>query len=350
MKNLSKLRLVAQRLVGSTFTTPLEVARWMLAVQAQDLPAAKWALGIRAPGTKLADVDAALTAGTIVRSWPMRGTLHLTPAEDLKWMLALATPRVLAGAKARQQALKLDDKTFGKARDVAHKVLAGKKQLTRSALLEAFNVAKLNAEPHRGYHILWYLAQTGSICLGPAEGKDQSYVLCHEWIAAPRELAREESLGELARRYFLSHGPATLKDLARWAKLTMPDARIALDLAKPALAHHDGYYFDERTVVPETSTVLALPAFDELILGYEDRTCSLPAEFADRVVPGGNGVFLSTIAVNGEIVGTWARTQKPKEVVVEARPFTKLTAVATKGFERAVATYSAFLGKPVRVA
>jgi len=136
MKNLSKLRLFAQRLVGSTFTTPLEVARWMLAVQAQDLPAAKWALGIRAPGTVLADVDAALTAGTIVRSWPMRGTLHLTPAEDLKWMLALATPRVLAGAKARQQALKLDDKTFGKARDVAHKVLAGKKQLTRSALLD----------------------------------------------------------------------------------------------------------------------------------------------------------------------------------------------------------------------
>ena len=350
MKNLSKLRLVAQRLVGSTFTTPLEVARWMLAVQAQDLPAAKWALGIRAPGTKLADVDAALTAGTIVRSWPMRGTLHLTPAEDLKWMLALATPRVLAGAKARQQALKLDDKTFGKARDVAHKVLAGRKQLTRGALLEAFNAAKLNAEPHRGYHILWYLAQTGSICLGPAEGKDQSYVLCDEWIAAPRELLREESLGELARRYFLSHGPATVKDLARWAKLTMPDARVALELAKPALAHHDGYYFDERTVVPETSTVLALPAFDELILGYEDRTCSLPAEFADRVVPGGNGVFLSTIAVNGEIVGTWARTQKAKEVVVEARPFKKLTAVAAKGFERAVATYSAFLGKPVRVA
>ncbi|MEO8845843.1 MAG: crosslink repair DNA glycosylase YcaQ family protein, partial [Kofleriaceae bacterium] len=211
------------------------------------------------------------------------------------------------------------------------------------------NEAKLNAEPHRGYHILWYLAQTGSICLGPAEGKDQSYVLCDEWIAAPRELVREEALGELARRYFLSHGPATLKDLARWTKLTMPDARVALELAKPVLAHHDGSYFDERTVVAD-APVLALPAFDELILGYEDRTCSLPAQFADRVVPGGNGIFLSTIVANGEVVGTWARTQKAKEVVVEARPFTKLTAAASRGFERAIAGYSAFLAKPVRVA
>jgi len=349
MKNLSKLRLVAQRLVGSTCKTPLDVARWMLAVQAQDLPAAKWALGLRAPGAALADVDAALTNGSIVRSWPMRGTLHLTPAEDLKWMLALATPRVLAGAKARQQALALDAKTFGRAREVAHEVLAGKKQLTRSALLAAFDAAKLNAEPHRGYHMLWYLAQTGSICLGPSEGKDQSYVLCDEWIATSRELERDESLGELARRYFLSHGPATLKDLARWAKLTMPDARLGLELAKPALAHHDGYYFDERTVVSETSPVLALPAFDELILGYEDRTCSLPVEFADRVVPGGNGIFLSTIVANGEVVGTWVRTQKAKEIVVAARPFKKLTAVASKGFERAAAAYGEFVGRAVRV-
>ena len=96
--------------------------------------------------------------------------------------------------------------------------------------------------------------------------------------------------------------------------------------------------------------MLALPAFDELILGYEDRTCTVAAEYADRIVPGGNGIFLSTIVVNGEAVGTWARTQKAKEIVVEARPFAKLTAAATKGFERAIATYGAFLGKPVRVA
>jgi hypothetical protein len=350
MKQLAKRRLAAQRLIGSTFKTPLEVARWMLAVQAQDLPAAKWALGMRAPGTTLADVDAALTSGAIVRSWPMRGTLHLTPAEDLKWMLALATPRILAGAAKRRQALALDDKTLSKTREVAHRVLSGKKQLTRAALLEAFNAAKLNAEPHRGYHMLWYLAQTGSICLGPAEGKDQSYVLCDEWITTSRALEREEALGELAQRYFLSHGPATINDLARWAKLTMPDARIGLALAKPALAHDDGYYFDEATLAIATATpVLALPAFDELILGYEDRTCTLAARHADRIVPGGNGIFLSTIVVNGEAVGTWARTQKAKELVVEARPFDKLTAAAAKGFARAIADYGRFLGKPVRV-
>jgi hypothetical protein len=349
MKQLAKRRLAAQRLTGSTFETPVEVARWMLALQAQDLPAAKWALGMRAPGATLADVDAALTSGKIVRSWPMRGTLHLTPAEDLKWMLALATPRILAGAAKRQQALDLDAKTFARTREVAHRVLAGKKQLTRSALLAAFNTAKLNAEPHRGYHMLWYLAQTGSICLGPADGREQSYVLCDEWITTSRELARDEALGELARRYFLSHGPATIDDLARWAKLTMADARIALALAKPALAHDDGYYFDEATKVAAATPVLALPAFDELILGYEDRTCTVGAEYADRIVPGSNGIFLSTIVVNGEAVGTWARTQTAKELVIEARPFGKLTVAAAKGFARAIADYGRFLGKPVRI-
>jgi Winged helix DNA-binding domain len=350
LKDLARHRLAAQRLIGSTFETPLEVCRWMLAMQAQDLPASKWALGMRAPGTTLADIDAALVAGTIVRSWPMRGTLHLTPAEDLKWMLSLATPRILASAVKRQQELGLDAKQLEKARTVAHQVLGGKKQLTRSALLQAFNVAKLDAEPHRGYHMLWYLAQTGSICLGPAEGKDQSYVLCDEWIATSRELARDQALGELARRYFLSHGPATLKDLQRWAKLTMPDAKLALELAKPELAHQDGYYFDERTLsIKADVPVLALPAFDELILGYEDRTCVVPAAFGDAIVPGGNGIFLSTIVVAGVAVGTWARSQKAKSLAITAKPFVKLTASAAKGFERAIAAYGAFLGRPVQI-
>ncbi len=187
-------------------------------------------------------------------------------------------------------------------------------------------------------------------CLGPADGRDQSYVLVDEWITTSRELVRDEALGELARRYYLSHGPATLKDSARWAKLTMPDAKLGTELAKRALVHRDGYYFDERTLgVKAPVPVLALPGFDELILGYADRTCTLAEEHAERIVPGGNGVFISTIVAGGRVVGTWARTVKPKEIAIEARPFKRLTAVASNGFERAAAAYGAFVGKPVRV-
>jgi len=341
LKDLARHRLAAQRLIGSTFTTPVEAMRWMLAIQAQDLPGAKWALGLRAPATTLADVDAALAAGTIVRSWPMRGTLHLVPAEDLKWMLALMTPRVLASLGKRQQQLGLDAKSLAKARTVAEKALAGKPH-DRPALFAALDKAKLNAEPHRGYHMLFWLAQTGVVCMGPAD----SYVLVEEWITTHRELDRDTSLGEFARRYFLSHGPATVKDLARWGKLAMGDAKRGLELAKPNLAHYEGYYFDEATLAVKAATpVLALPGFDELILGYEDRTCTLPAPYAERIVPGGNGMFISTIVANGVVVGTWARVQKPKEIVITAKPFAKLPAGAKQAFE----AYGRFVGKAIRV-
>jgi len=317
----------------------------MLAIQAQDFPGAKWALGLRAPGTTLADVDAALAAGSIVRSWPMRGTLHLTAAEDLKWMLALMTPRVLAGLTKRQSELQLDAKSLGKAQDVARKALAGTR-LDRQGMFAALDKAKLNADPHRGYHMLFYLAQTGVVCMGP----DDCYVLVDEWIKTSRELAREEALGELALRYFRSHGPATIADLQRWGKLTAGDAKLGTQLAAPALAKHDAYYFDEATLAIRAPVpVLALPGFDELILGYEDRTCTLPAEHGDRIVPGGNGMFISTIVANGVVVGTWARTQKPKQIVIEARPFAPLSASVAKGFARAAAAYGAFVGKAVTV-
>ncbi len=341
MNELSRLRMAAQRLIGSTLKTPTEAVRWLLAVQAQDFPGAKWALGLRVPGSTLAEVDAALAAGTIVRSWPMRGTLHLTAAEDLPWLLKLLTPRVLAGLTKRQAELQLDDTHFQKAREVASKVLAGKQQLARKDLLAAFDKANLDANPHRGYHILFYLSQTGHICMGPEDG----YVLLDEWIPKPRVLDREASLRELGLRYFQSHGPATLKDLARWAKLTMPDAKLALERAKPDLAVYRGdYYMDPRTPeIKGAPGVLTLPGFDELILGYEDRSCTVADE--SEIVPGGNGIFIATILANAEVVGTWARTQKPKEIVVTPKPFAK----TPKGFAEAAARYGAFMGKPVRV-
>lgn len=341
MKDLAKHRLAAQRLIGSTFTTPVEVMRWMLAIQAQDLPGAKWALGLRAPGITLADVDAALAAGTIVRSWPMRGTLHLTAAEDLKWMLALMTPRVLAALGKRQTELGLDAKQLGKARTVAEKVLPGKPH-DRKEMFAAWDKAKLNADQHRGYHMLHYLAQTGVVCMGPGD----CYVLVEEWIKEHRALDRDASLGELARRYFRSHGPATLKDLARWGKLAMGDAKRGLELAKPDLANHGDYYFDAATLAVKAPVVtLALPGFDELILGYEDRTCTLADELADRIVPGGNGMFISSLVDKGMVVGTWARVQKPKEVVITTKLFGKLPAGAKRAFEH----YGRFIGKTVRI-
>jgi hypothetical protein len=181
-------------------------------------------------------------------------------------------------------------------------------------------------------------------------GPDDSYVLVDEWIKTSRELVREAALGELAVRYYRSHGPATVADLQRWGKLTAGDAKLGTQLAASQLAKHEDYYFDEATLAIKAPTpVLALPGFDELILGYEDRTCTLPEEFAERIVPGGNGVFISTVVANGVAVGTWARAQKPKQIAITAKPFAPWPAAVAKGFARAAAAYGAFVGKPVSV-
>lgn len=356
---LGHLRLSSQRILGSTFETPVDAVRWMLAMQAQDFAGAKWSVGLRVPGSTDAAVEAALASGAIVRSWPMRGTLHFLAAEDLHWILALTTPRLIAGAARRRANLDLDDVTLRRAREIAIARLSGDKALTRERLLAELDRGGVSTEGQRGYHILWHLSQTGSLCFGPTAGNAQTFVLLDEWVKRPRRLDHDEALGELARRYFVSHGPATLRDFAGWTKLVARDVKTGLDLARAELAELvlDGIsYFMapdaeqvlQRGVKLASNMVVALPGFDEYLLGYQDRDAVLAPEHANLIVPGGNGIFKPTIVVDGQVVGTWRRTKRSKETVVEALPFARLPAGAMKGFELAVQQYGRFVGAVVR--
>jgi hypothetical protein len=352
---LAQLRLAQQRLVGSSFERPVEAARWLLALQAQDFAGAKWSLGLRTPGSTDADVERALATGEIVRSWPMRGTLHFTAAEDLRWMLALTTPRLLAGAARRRARLDLDERTLERAREVAVRLLHGGKKLTREELLAELERAKISTAGQRGYHMLWHLSQSGTLCFGPPLKQQQTFVLLDEWVKHPLRLQGDEALGELARRYFESHGPATLKDFTAWTKLTAGHVKIALAVARPSLQElvlgGVSYWMarDARPAAPPAVPVLALPGFDEYLLGYRDRSAVLAAEHRQRIAPGANGIFMPTIVVQGQVLGTWRRTASSKGVRVEAVPFTTLSASALKGFELAAGEYGRFLGVAVSV-
>lgn len=356
---IAELRLAQQRLVGSAFQRPVEAARWLLALQAQDFAGAKWSLGLRTPGSTDADVERALASGEIVRSWPMRGTLHFTAAEDLSWMLALTTPRLLAGAARRRANLELDERTLERAREVAIQLLNGGKKLTREELLSELGRAKISTEGQRGYHMLWHLSQSGTLCFGPPLKKQQTFVLLDEWVKHPRRVEGDEALGELARRYFESHGPATLKDFTGWTKLTAGQVKLALAVARPALEElvlgGVSYWMarDAQPAAPaarKARPVLALPGFDEYLLGYQDRSAVLAEEHRQRIAPGANGIFLPTIVVQGQVLGTWRRTASSKGVRLEAVPFTTLSAAALKGFELAAGEYARFLGVALSVA
>ncbi len=355
-RRLTALRVAAQHIGSGGFSAPGETVRWMLALQAQDFPGVKWSVGLRQAGATEAAVDAAFDAGEIVRSWPLRGTLHLVAAEDLGWLLALTAPRSIASTAGRRAALGLTEADVERAGAVARSVLAGRRSLTRNALLATFSAAGVSTAGQRGYHLLWHLAQARVLVLGPTDGRQQAFALLDEWVPHPRRLERDEALGELALRYYRSHGPATAADLSRWAGLTANDVRRGLSVCGSRLTtlELDGLTYN---LAPETLAVAApvarvhlLPGFDEYLLGYGDRTAALAAEHSEAIVPGGNGMFKSTIVVDGEVVGTWGRTIRAREAVVEPVPFDRLSADVLDELAVAARAYGAFLGRSVRLA
>jgi hypothetical protein len=360
-RRLAAMRLAAQHITADECTTPAEIIRSMLAIQGQDLPGARWSIGLRGLGLTDQAVGAAFDAGEIVRSWPMRGTLHVTAAEDMGWMLELMASRVIRSSAFRRAELGITAQDLERARDAAVAALEGGRALTREGLLSAIAASGVGIDGQRAYHLLGNLAQTGLIVLGPIAGRRQSFVLLSEWVRAPRRLEREEALGELATRYFRSHGPATERDLARWSGLPLGDvrrgvavcgdklARLELGgttyhLAPEALAQTPG-----ASAAQPVPDVRLLPGFDEYLLGYGDRSAAVAPEHARTVVPGNNGMFLPTIVIDGEVVGTWRRRVLAREVVVEPSPFSTLPVAVQVGLAGAARAYGAFLGKPAKI-
>ncbi len=332
LHDVALLRLAAQRLIGPGSPTAAETVRWMTATQAQDHTGALTSVALRTSAATRADVEAALDAGAIVKCWPMRGTLHLVAAEDLPWMLALLAPRVVASSTARRAGLGLTEPQLEQARDLTLTALAGGRRLRRADLLTVYNDAGLSTSGQRGVHILRFLAMTGTLVFGPTRDGEQLLVRTDEWITRPRHLHHDQALGELALRYFRSHGPATVADFTRWANLIAADVRTGLALARPKLTslHLDRteHLMDPRTpdllnmARAQAEGVLLLPGFDELLLGYNDRRAQLDPAFAERIVPGGNGVFRPTVLSAGRVVGTWTRTGRSGQQTITATPLT----------------------------
>jgi len=331
------------------------VVRRLLAIQAQDLPAALLAVRIRtrSPSPEH-DIVAALDAGTVVRSWPMRSTLHLVPAEDLGWMLALTTPRRLAATARRTAELGVDTPLADAAERVTRALLADRRSVPRAELVAAWEAAGLLGVPQRAYHLLWLLCQRAITCLGPMRGSRQDVVLLDEWVRAPRRLERDEALGEWMARYFAGHGPATLADARWWTGLTLTDLRAGVAVARPrlqAMVVDDVEYLMD----PATPEALAaarraaaglhlLPAFDELLLGYADRTALVRSEHANAIAPGANGLFRPVVVDGGRAVGTWRRAGPVGARTIDAEPFDELTAAQQGAVARVGARVLAFGG------
>ena len=351
MPEIRVQRLINQQLVQPSYTNPAEVVRWFGAIQAQDFLGSLWAIGCRLPGTTEDSIEQAILDRTILRTWPMRGTIHFVPSKDAQWMVNLTAPRQIERAQGRYRKLGLTEDIFTRARKIFIKALEGENRRTRGelyALLEAGGIATENS---RGLHIIGHLAQEGLICFGPRSGKQPTFVLLEEWAPNTRILHREESLAGLALRYFLSHGPATIRDFVWWTGLKVADAQAGLEAVKSYLIHEsiDGstYWWGElnQTVSAEQTSFHLLPAYDEYMVGYKDRSAILNPRNKWLLEPENH--LRSILLIDGKASGTWKRTFQKDEVVIEATLTRDLAGHEKERFLATAQRYGKFLGKPV---
>jgi Winged helix DNA-binding domain len=345
-------RLMNQCISVTHFKKPEEVVSWMGAVQGQDYLASLWAVGLRLPKATQEGIEKEIADRKIIRTWPMRGTLHLVAAADVHWMLKLLTPRIIAKSASVYRQRELTTQTFLKSEKLLTKALSGNKHLTRDGIYALLEKAKISVEGQRGLNIIAHLAQNGVLCFGTREGKQPTFVLLDEWSPAKQNIEKDEAIIRLARTYFKSHGPATLNDFAGWSGLSLTEVKSALDMLKEEFVAEmmEGQtYWLSQNAPPRSKNIHLLPAFDEFLIGYRDRSLILDTKNSASVILK-NGIFNPIILKKGKVIGTWKRSLETDKATLELNPFTKLTTADKKDILRSSKRYAAFLKKEIFLA
>jgi len=350
VKDLIKYRLHNQQITQHIFDKPGDLVKWFGAMQAQDYLNSLWAIGLRLKNATEAGIEKAIADKAIVRTWPMRRTLHFVSPPDVRWLLKLLTPRIIARSATLYRLLEFDEKLFSKCKKLFVKALQAGKQLTRDELYSILEKAKIATSAQRGLHILCHLAQSGLICFGARKGKQPTLALLDEWILTTKTLIHDEALAELAKRYFMSHGPATIHDFAWWSGLTVSESKKAIEMVgshfnKEVIASQL-YYMrnDIQPIKSKSQSVYLLPNFDEYLVAYKDRSAALDAKYAKQVIgAAGNGIFSPVIISNGKVVATWKRTIKKDLVSVEVNPLIPLNEKQQTSVYTIIKHYGKFL-------
>jgi len=346
--DIANTRLLNQRLAGGRFGRPDEVVRWLGAVQAQEYPDAKWALGMRMRRARDATIERAVTAGAILRTHVLRPTWHFVVPADIRWMLALTGPHISRRMTPYNRRLELDATVFRRSRNAIVRALRDGAQLTRQELKAVLQHAGVQADGvQRLAHIVMQAEIEGVICNGARRGRHHTYALLDDRVPPTRALARDEALAELARRYFTSHGPAQIPDFAWWSGLAMSDARAGLALAERDLARDTvrGITYWFSTSVPtlrQSRTAYLLPLYDEYLIAYKDRSAALDLSRWTRVV--GHDPFSAPIVVGGRVVGGWRRAVKEDRIAVSLTPFEPVNKRDTSAVADAAGDYGEFVG------
>jgi hypothetical protein len=317
-------RLTAQLLAGQPARSPGDVVERLLAVQAQDLRAGTLAIRARTSGLAVSDVHRALADRELVVTWVNRGTLHLIRAEDYPWLHALTTPQLATGnqTRLRQEGVSPAQAELG-VRVVEDRLLDGPS--TRAQLKAALQEAGVPVAGQAVVHVLLLATLRGVCVRGPVVGKEQAFVLVRQWLPPAGPVDREKALGELAGRYLAGHGPSTDRDLARWAGVTLAEARTGLARVRPPRI--------EAAPLPPPRL---LGGFDEILMGWESRDLVLGTH---KGVVTTNGIFKPIAVARGRAVGTWGLPGGK----VRVQPFAVLPETVERSLAREAADVERFL-------
>lgn len=342
-------RLHNQRISESTFTTAENVVSYLGAMQAQDFSMVRMAVAKRMVSASEADIFAALNEGKILRTHVLRPTWHLVSAQDIGWMISLTAPAVKQLNKSRNRELELTTEVLLKSFDIITRNMVGGIHLSREQITPLLHAEGIRTDENRLSHILMEAELEALICSGQVKGNKQSYALLSERVTVGRELSQEESLAELAIRYFTAHSPATLRDFCWWSGLSVALANKALASVISMLSliksgDETLYTAMNEISATESESVHLLPAFDEYLISYRDRSAALTPGLSKTVISV-NGLFYPTVILNSQVAGTWRRKTEKNQVEVEITMLRPIRKKEQALLMAEVEKYGLFLGK-----
>jgi hypothetical protein len=343
----SRVAITDQRLQNQRITRPgprgpEKLVAWMGAVQAQEYGPAKWGLALRSPrGTTDTAIARAVDRGRILRTHLLRPTWHFVTPADIRWMLELTAPQVHRRMSTYDVRLGLDAGVMTRATSVIERALGDGRYLTRRELGAHLGRAGLPGNSMELAHIAMYAELEGVICSGPRRSKQFTYALLADRAPNARRLPRDEAIAELTRRYFRSHGPATIRDFVWWSGLRTADAKRGLEMNRARSHDVDGltYWTLGHAAGSDSgrkTTVHLLPVYDEYLVAYRDHHAVPRPAYSI-------GNLQHALVIGGQVAGTWRTIPGIKGFVVDARALRRLTTVERRALAHAVAGYGKFL-------
>jgi hypothetical protein len=342
-------------LAGGPWLDFADVVRKLGAVQSQDIGPAMWSVGQRLAGVSEDVIDAALTAGSVVRTHVLRPTWHFVLPEDAGWLLDLTAPRVHAFNAYYYRTHELDPVLLDTCANIIGSHLTGGNAATRKDLAAVLEQNGVQADSLRLGLILMYAELQQVICSGPRNGKQQTYALFNERVPVTRRLERDEALAEITRRYFTSHGPATVKDFQWWSSLTLADIRTGLDLVRGELESRDidgcTYWapsFRTATEIP-APVVRLLQPYDEYVVAYTESKPVFDRARLDARKRPERGAYVGVVLLGTQMVGNWKRSVKRHDVTIDVQLYREFDAADMRSLSAAADAHAAFLGKKATV-